>query len=84
MCYVSVRCFNCGATYDMYFVEREPQICPHCLATMPDKPYKKIRDAMLTVEEVNKDFRKANNERGRPLFQIEVRNHYVPPEKFNV
>ena len=84
MCYVSVQCFNCGATFDLYFDSEPMQTCPHCLAMMEEKPFKKIRNALFTVEEVNKDFRKANDEQGRPLFQIEVKNHYVPHEKFNV
>lgn len=83
MCYVSVKCFNCGAEYYLYFDNKPPRLCPHCCAEMPDKAYKKIENALFTVEEVNKDLRKSHDENNRPLFQIEIKNHYVPNEKFN-
>ena len=83
MCYVQVKCFHCGANYDLYFDSEPLNTCPHCLAEMPEKPFKKIQNAFYTVEEVNKDFRKAHDERGQRLFQIEIKNHYVPIEKFN-
>ena len=57
MCYVSVKCFNCGAEYYLYFDNKPPRLCPHCCAEMPDKAYKKLENALFTVEEVNKDLR---------------------------
>lgn len=83
MCYITVKCFNCGAEYALYFDGEPPRTCPHCCTEMPEKAFKKLRDALFTAEEVNKDFRKAHDERGRPLFQIEIKNHYVPLDKFN-
>lgn len=84
MCYIEVDCYNCGAKYHLYFDIEPANVCPHCLAKMPDKPFKKLRNALFTVEEVNKDFRVAHDEQDKPLFQIGIRNHYVPKDKFNV
>ena len=84
MCYIEVCCHNCGAEYHLYFDGEPMDMCPHCLAKMPEKPYKKLRDALFTAEEINKNFRVAHDEQDKPLFQIEIRNHYVPREKFNL
>lgn len=84
MCFMTVRCFNCGAEYHLYFDSEPMQICPHCLAEMPEKALGKLRNALFCLEEANKDFRVAHDERGKPLFQAEIRNHYVPADKFNI
>ncbi len=83
MCYVSVKCFNCGAEYHLYFDKEPLKNCPHCCAEMPEKGFCKLRNALFTAEEVNKDFRVAHDEHNRPLFQVEIKNHYVPEENFN-
>ena len=83
MCFIQVKCYNCGALFDLYFDSESSTMCPHCLAEMPKKPFKKIRNALFTAEEVNKDFRVAHDDRDDPLFQIEIRSHYVPNNKFN-
>ena len=86
MVYAKVHCYHCGADYHIYsyplFAEKVNS-CPHCCATMPDKAYKKLGNALMTFEEVNKDLRVAHDDRGEPLFQIELRNHYVPQDVFN-
>ena len=84
MCYVEVMCHSCGAVFHLYFDENTSRRCPHCLAEMPDKGFQKLRNAMYCAEEINKDFRVAHDEKDRPLFQVEIRNHYVPNDKFNL
>ena len=84
MCYIQVKCFGCGAEYQLHFADAPPKICPHCLAEMPEKAYRKLQNALYTAEEVNKDFRVAHDEWDKPLFQVEIRNHYVPSSKFNL
>lgn len=83
MTYVTVTCHHCKAKYSLFFItgKEELGICPHCAAPFPRKPYGKLYDAMRTVEEVNKDLRVAHEERGEPLFQVEMRNRYVPTNK---
>ncbi len=83
MCFIQVTCGNCGAEYPIFGIGEMADMCPHCLARMPQKAFKKLENAIYTVEEVNKDLRTAHSDREEPLFQIEVRNHYVPAEKFN-
>ena len=56
-------------------------MCPHCLSRMDGKQWGRLIDAYFTISEVNKDFRKYHEERGEPLFQVELRNHYVKPRK---
>ena len=56
-------------------------MCPHCLARMNEKQWERLIDAYYTFAEVNIDFRKYHDDRGEPLFQAELRNHYVKPTK---
>lgn len=84
MCYVEVTCHNCGAVFQLYFDGNTACRCPHCLAEMPSKCIDKLRNAMYCTEEVNKDFRVAHDEKDKPLFQAEIKNHYVPNDKFNL
>lgn len=80
MCYINVHCSNCGADYHLYSGGKLSQKCPHCYARMPSKAFLNLRFTLFCVEEINKDFRTAHEERSVPLFQIEIRNHYVPNE----
>ena len=86
MVFVKVHCYHCGADYHIYsdhlFAEKF-SMCPHCCASMPDTAYKKLGDALVTFEEANKDLRVAHDNRGKPLFQTELCNHYVPQDIFN-
>lgn len=84
MTYISVHCFNCGAVYHLYFDGAPQQKCPHCMASIPDKAFHKLENALFCLREVNKDLRTAHDEQGKPLFQVEIRNHYVPKEKFDL
>lgn len=84
MGYLQINCFNCNGTFELYAsgIETGKRCrCPHCQATIPEKPWNKLVDAFFTLEEVNKDLRKARHEYGRPLFQVEYKTHYVKPEK---
>lgn len=84
MCFIQVKCYNCGALFDLYFDSEPMETCPHCLAEMPNKPFRKLRNALFTAEEVNKDFRADHDNQDSPLFQIEIKNHYVPRKSFNL
>lgn len=87
MCYAVVTCYNCLAEYHIYadtMIETDGDfMCPHCLATIPEKVLKKMLNALLCLEEVNKDLRVAHEEKGKPLSQVEIRSHYVSTEDFN-
>ena len=43
--------------------------------------WERLIDAYYTFAEVNKNFRKYHDDRGEALFQVELRNYYVEPEK---
>ena len=85
MDYLRVRCFHCGGGVELYSRDMnhdgKPPMCPHCLSRMDGKQWGRLIDAYFTISEVNKDFRKYHEERGEPLFQVELRNHYVKPRK---
>lgn len=83
MVFVKVHCYNCGADYEIHNLP-EYNACPHCCQLMPDKAFNKLTNAVMTLEEVNKDLRVAHDEHGAPLFQIELRNHYVSAEKYKL
>ena len=87
MCYLTVTCYNCLAEYHIYsdtmIEEGSDFMCPHCLATIPKKVFKKMRNALFCLEEVNKDLRVAHEGKGKPLSQVEIRNHYVATKDFN-
>ena len=86
MVFVKAHCFNCGADFDLYsdtVFSSGFASCPHCCATMPEKAYKKIGNAFMCLEEINKDLRNAHSDRGGQLFQIELCNHYVTEETFS-
>lgn len=87
MCYVKVHCYHCGADYEIYSHELgigQGAVCPHCLTAMDPNTHGKIYNALMCLEEVNKDFRKNHSERGEPLFSVEIRNHHVPNDLFFV
>ncbi len=85
MDYLRVRCFHCGGRFELYSRDMnhdgKPPMCPHCLSRMDGKQWGRLIDAYFTISEVNKDFRKYHEERDEPLFQVELRNHYVKPGK---
>lgn len=79
MIYISVHCHNCGARYDVFGDDLEAGrcgVCPNCLARMPQNACGKLINALLTMEEVNNDFQKANAEYGNPFFTVEIRNQH--------
>lgn len=86
MCYMVVTCYNCLAKYHIYLdtaIEAGSDfMCPHCLATIPKNVVKKMRNALGCMNEINKDLRVAHEEKGTPLSQAEIRNHYVSTEDF--
>ena len=84
MTYISVTCHNCGGVFPLYRVDGEHMACPHCAQNIPAKAVKKMRDAMGAVAEINKDLRKAHDDNGNSLFQIEVSTHYVSADKFDL
>lgn len=83
--YLKVKCHRCGNSFHLYNRDMnhddKPPMCPHCLSRMDGKQWGRLIDAYFTISEVNKDFRKYHEERGEPLFQVELRNHYVKPRK---
>ena len=85
MDYLKVKCFHCGNKFELYSHsmnhQDKPPMCPHCLARMNEKQWERLIDAYYTFAEVNIDFRKYHDDRGEPLFQAELRNHYVKPKK---
>lgn len=87
MVYGNVHCYNCGADFELYVdnvtANGAAVFCPHCCALLPASATKKLLDVFMMLEEVNKTLRKANADYNAPLFQIELRNHYVSPEAFD-
>ena len=85
MDYLKVKCFHCGNKFELYSHSMNHQdkspMCPHCLARMNEKQWERLIDAYYTFAEVNINFRKYHDDRGEPLFQAELRNHYVKPTK---
>jgi len=85
MDYLKVYCFHCGGKFELYSrnmnYDDKPPMCPHCLSRMDKTQWERLIDAYYTFCEVNKDFRKYHEDRGEPLFQVELRNYYVKPEK---
>lgn len=85
MDYLKVHCFHCGGKFELYSRNMnhndKPPICPHCLAGMNKTQWERLIDAYYTISEVNNDFRKYHQDRGESLFQVELKNHYVKPEK---
>lgn len=83
--YLKVKCHRCGNGFHLYnrdmSHEEKPPHCPHCLVQMDKTQWERLIDAYYTMSEVNKDFRKYHQDRGEPLFQVELKNHYVKPEK---
>lgn len=88
MDYVKVHCHNCNADFELYnhaFHHREkPPMCPHCLRSMTEKQWERLRFAYFTFCDVNKLFRVDHDERGKTLFQAEIRMHYVSDEKIEL
>lgn len=85
MDYLKIRCFRCGGQFELYNHtmnnEEKPPICPHCLARMSKAQWDRLVDAFFTFAEVNKNFRKYHEDRGKPLFQAEIHSYYVDSEK---
>lgn len=85
MDYLKVHCFHCGGDFELYAHtmdhENKPPMCPHCLKRMNGTQWERLIDAYYTFAEVNKNFRKYHDNRGEALFQVELRNYYVEPEK---
>lgn len=67
---------------DMSYDERPP-MCPHCLIRMDKTQWERLINAYFTFAEVNKNFRKYHEDRGEPLFQVELltEKKYVKPKK---
>ncbi|MDE5699156.1 MAG: hypothetical protein K2I96_17410, partial [Lachnospiraceae bacterium] len=70
---------------DMSYEERPP-MCPHCLTRMDKTQWERLIDAYFTFAEVNKNFRKYHEDRGEPLFQVELltEKKYVKPKNIAV
>lgn len=85
MDYLKVHCFQCKGKFELYSRNMNhddmPPMCPHCLTRMGKKQWERLIDAYYTFQEVNMDFSKYHEDRGEPLFQVEIRNHYVKPGK---
>lgn len=85
MDYLKVHCFYCKGKFELYSRnmdhDERPPMCPHCLTRMDKTQWERLIDAYFTFAEVNKNFRKYHMDRAEPLFQVELRSHYVKPEK---
>ena len=85
MDYLKVHCFHCKGDFELYSRDMnyngKPPRCPHCLKMMDKTQWERLVDAYYTFAEVNKNFRKYHYDRGEALFQAELRNYYVRPEK---
>ena len=83
MDYLKVHCLQCKGKFEPYSRNMNhdamPPMCPHCLTRMDKKQWERLIDAYYTFQEVNMDFSKYHEDRGEPLFQVEIRNHYVKP-----
>lgn len=84
--YLKIKCHRCGNTFDIYNStinkqESAPH-CPHCLVSMDRRQWERLIDAYLVFSEVNKNFRKYHEDRGEPLFQVQLfaEEKYVRPE----
>ena len=88
MDYLKVRCFHCSGKFELYSHKKNhgdsPPMCPHCLTEMDRTQWGRLVDAYYVFSEVNMDFRKYHEDRGEPLFQVELRNHYVKPGKMEL
>lgn len=78
MCYVTIKCHNCGAASTLY--DGMAARCPHCGATIPEKAAGKLENLLGCAREIDKDLRNAA-EQGAELFTVEVRNFHVPAHK---
>lgn len=85
MDYLKVRCFHCKGEFELYNRnmnhDDKPPRCPHCLKMMNKTQWERLINAYYTFAEVNKNFRQYHEDRGEPLFQVELRSYYVKPEK---
>ena len=85
--YLKVKCHWCGNSFHLYnrdmSYEERPPMCPHCLTRMDKTQWERLIDAYFTFAEVNKNFRKYHEDRGEPLFQVELltEKKYVKPKK---
>ena len=75
-----VYCFDCRGYFELYpdslGPEQPPANCPHCGALMPDKPFYKLLDIVMQLEEVEKDLRNAAIDRGAHLFSVDLKNFH--------
>ncbi|MDE7202750.1 MAG: hypothetical protein K2O91_12820 [Lachnospiraceae bacterium] len=85
--YLEVKCHRCENSFHLYNRDmsygEKPPMCPHCLIRMDKTQWERLIDAYFTFAEVNKNFRKYHEDRGEPLFQVELltEKKYVKPQK---
>ena len=53
MCYVTIKCHNCGAASTLY--DGMAARCPHCGATIPEKAAGKLENLLGCAREIDKD-----------------------------
>lgn len=79
-------CFDCKGYFELYpdylGPELPPANCPHCGAVMPEKPFRKLHDIVMQLEEVEKDLRSAADTQGATLFSVDLTNYH--PYKGNM
>ncbi len=76
-----IYCFDCRATFEVYADQMGPDApaaaCPHCGAKVPETPFHKLLNAVYTLQEVEKDLLNAHDDRGEPLFSVDLRNYHT-------
>lgn len=82
-----ITCKNCDNTFPVFwnnFTKQLPLSCPYCDKKIDEKMTEMIKHALGTTWEVNYHFRKYHGERNEPLFTVDIKDVFVPIEKFDL
>lgn len=80
MVYAKALCFDCRGIFEIHASEmtpdKEPPICPHCGAVLPEKPFRKLLNVTEELAEIEKDLRNAADTDGASLFSLDLLNYH--------
>lgn len=82
-----IVCKNCGNTFHVFWHGWEKQLpleCPYCCKKIGEKMTEMVKHALGCTWEANYHFRKYNEERNEPLFEVNFTEVYVPIDKFDL
>ncbi|POZ56205.1 hypothetical protein LYSIN_00988 [Lysinibacillus sphaericus] len=81
-----ITCKNCENTFQVFwndFSKQLPLGCPYCDRTIDETMTEMIKNALGTAWEVNYHFRKYHEERDEALFTVDIKDVFVPIDKFD-